>query len=174
MPFRHSTVDMMDYQRWVRLTLVTVSLSAFLGLVASAPTGDNIGINTTGTNRTAEDSLAPTTFPLQNSSPIEGADVNTTDDSGDTDAKDMNLKKYVGFGGAGVELVKVGLDDRADVGGGVEVGGSLQVGAGAGIGYNPKDKNVGVELLTPVGEFAANFGCLNRICFIACVSIKVC
>ena len=49
-----------------------------------------------------------------------------------------------------------------------------QVGAGAGIGYNPDDKNVGLELLTPVGEFAANFGCLNRICIIACLSIKVC
>ena len=50
----------------------------------------------------------------------------------------------------------------------------LQVGAGAGIGYNPEDKNVGLEFLTPVGEFAANFGCLNRICIIACLSIKVC
>ena len=49
-----------------------------------------------------------------------------------------------------------------------------QVGAGAGIGYNPDDKNVGLEFLTPVGEFAANFGCLNRICIIACLSIKVC
>ena len=49
-----------------------------------------------------------------------------------------------------------------------------QVGAGAGIGYNPDDKNVGLEFLTPVGQFAANLGCLNRICIIACLSIKVC
>ena len=159
---------------WVRITLVGVSLALFLGHVATDPTGYNVGTNTPGTNRTPEDSLETTISPLQNSSAIEGADVNTTVDSGDTDAKDMNLKSYVGFGGVGGELLKVGLDERAAVGGGVEVGGSLQVGAGAGIGYNPKDKNVGVELLTPVGEFAANFGCLNRICFIACVSIKVC
>ena len=68
----------------------------------------------------------------------------------------------------------MGLDEKLDVGGGVEMGGSLQVGAGAGIGYNPEDKNVGLEFLTPVGQFGANFGCLNRICVIACFSIKVC
>ena len=50
----------------------------------------------------------------------------------------------------------------------------MQIGMGAGIGYNPEDKNVGLEFLTPLGEYAVNLGCLNRICIMVCLSFKVC
>ena len=40
--------------------------------------------------------------------------------------KGMNLKGYAGFGGAGGEVFKIGLDEKLKLGGGVEMGGSLQ------------------------------------------------
>ena len=51
----------------------------------------------------------------------------TTDVKGGKNGKKgMNLKGYAGFGGAGGEYIKIGLDEKLKLGGGVEMGGSLQ------------------------------------------------
>ena len=81
-----------------------------------------------------------TTFAIENttmpfSQEIEEANVTVVEENitqttdvnvGKKGKKGMNLKGYAGFGGAGGEFIKIGLDEKLELGGGVEMGGSLQ------------------------------------------------
>jgi len=74
--------------------------------------------------------------------------------------------------------VKVGASLNADaayhITDDVEVGVGVGIGLGGQVGYSHKDRNAGIEAITPVGTYGFKFGCKNSICFVACVSVNVC
>merc|ERR1712183_441262 len=63
-----------------------------------------------------------------------------------------------------------------NVGGSLNFGNRFDVGytLGGGIsgGYDPRKKNVGGSLSTPMGSFGGHFGCETKICLLACVTVK--
>ena len=48
------------------------------------------------------------------------------------------------------------------------------MGVGATMGYNGRDRSAGGVVIAPVGKFGGRLGCVNEICFFACITVKIC